>query len=415
MNRKYDNKIINILIILTIILYLQNLKNVTLLIYTVSLLVYFICIFKIGKTPVFSMMGLYSLYMYIFVQIGVYFQEYFNIYLNYKVIIIMMLYNFIFPILLIIWKKIMYLDKSKKFKVLRKNAIANKVLFIIGICIFGIFFFKAGGFIIFMDDAENARINAVAGSGFLVVLGTQFLNIATLTEKKEKVRITYLIISIIFMFGTGFRSQALYLIAIYYIIYHINTNKASVFKMIIIATIISFLYSYIGVIRSGLQDWTFLGLYKPVIWRMFVNTSNFSDILNLYPENLFTVGGSYINDLLTVLPGPQETYILKLKDILNIQFNGGSLTPSIFGEGYYNFGLLGAVIIPILIGIIILTIDYVSRNYLSIEIYLIASFLMVGISTTGLMPVLLYSMLPLTIVYIIYLCIVKILKNRYKV
>lgn len=411
MNTKYDNKIISILIIFTIFIYLQNMNDLILLLYTLSLIFYFIGIFKVGKTPVFSMIGLYSIYMYTFVQIGVYLQEYFEIYLNYKVIIILLFYNFIFPITLIAWKKIAYLDKVKKFKVLESNVISNRILFLIGICIFGIFFIKSGGFIIFMDDAENARINAVAGSGFLVVLGTQFLNISTLIEKKEKVRIMYLIISIIFMFGTGFRSQALYLIAMYYIIYHISTNKASIFKMVSVGTIISFLYAYIGIIRSGLQNWTFSGLYKPIIWRMFVNTSNFSDILNLYPQKLFTVGGSYVNDLLTVLPGAQETYIFKLKDILNIQFDGGSLTPSIFGEGYYNFGLLGAIVIPILIAIIILNIDYFARNYLSIEIYLIASFLMVGISTTGIMPVLLYSILPLIIVYIVNVCIMSILKR----
>ena len=411
MNRKYDNKIINILIILTIILYMPNFNKLVLLPYTLSILFYLIGIFKLGNTPIFSMMGLYSVYMYIFVQIGVYFQEYFDIYLNYKVIVIIMMYNFIFTIALIVWKKIMYFNKYTYFNTLKLDPISNRILFIIGICIFGVFFFKSGGLILFMNDAENARINAVAGSGFLVVLGTQFLNIATLIEKKEKIRTIYLIISIILMFGTGFRSQALYLIAMYYIIYYINTNKASIAKMFGIVMIISFLYAYIGVVRSGLKNWTLLSLYKPVIWRMFVNTSNFSDVLNLYPESLFTVGKSYINDLLTVLPGPQETYILKLKDILNIQFDGGSLTPSIFGESYYNFGLVGAVVIPILIGIIILTIDYFSRRYLSTEIYLIASFLMVGISTTGIMPVLLYSILPLILVYIVRILIMCILRK----
>lgn len=411
MNRKYDNKIINILIVLTVILYLQNINNLILLIYTLSLLWYFIGVFKIGNTPIFSMTGLYSIYMYVFVQIGIYFQEYFKIYLNKNVTIIIMIYNIIFPIILILWKNIMHFGKNKEFKTIKTENISNRILFIMGICIFGIFFIRAGGLILFMNDAENARISAVAGSGFLVVLGTQFLNISTLTEKRKKVRIIYLITSIIIMFGTGFRSQALYLIAMYYIIYNINTNKASIIKIMIITLIISLLYAYIGVIRSGLENWTLLGLYKPVIWRMFVNTSNFSDILNLYPDTLFTLGSSYINDLLTLLPGPQDTYILKLKSILNIQFSGGSLTPSIFGEGYYNFGLVGSLVIPILVGVIILKIDYFSRRYLSIDIYLIASFLMVGISTTGVMPVLLYSILPLICVYGVYKCIDVIFKS----
>lgn len=410
MNKKYDSKIINILIILMMILYLQNFNDSILLFYTLSLLFYFIVIFKLGKTPIFSMTGLYCVYMYVFVQIGVYLQEYFEIYLNNKVIIIMMIYNFIFPIILILWKYMMNFGKHEAFKTIKTDFISNRILFTIGMCIFGIFFYKSGGLILFMNNAENVRISAVSGMGFLVVLGTQFLNISTLTEKREKVRIIYLIISIITMFGTGFRSQALYLIAMYYIIYHINTNKANIIKIVIITIVISLLYAYIGIIRSGLENWTFFTLYKPVIWRTFVNTSNFSDILNLYPEELFTVGSSYVNDLLTLLPGPQKTYILKLKDILNIQFDGGSLTPSIFGEGYYNFGLLGSIVIPILVGITILKIDYFSRKYLSIEIYLVLSFLMVGISTTGIMPVLLYSILPLIFVCCVHKCIVYYFK-----
>lgn len=61
-------------------------------------------------------------------------------------------------------------------------------------------------------------------------------------------------------------------------------------------------------------------------------------------------GTTYLQPLLTVLPGKQLTFDADLKAALNQKYAGGGTVPGLLGEAYANFGPLGWFLVPLLVG-----------------------------------------------------------------
>jgi oligosaccharide repeat unit polymerase len=369
--------------------------------YLLSIIIYLSVVFKVAKIESFSVTGMYVVYMYFFVQLGIFLQKVF-IQFHSQTVVIMIIYNLIFPILLYIGKHIFYLKDNLIMQRIKYSSRNIFLLFMIGFFMLVFYFYLSGGIILLNQDAENFRVEAVKGKGMFIVGGMSLLRIASLMEENKLRRRVYILIAFLMIVGTGFRSQALSLILVGFIIYDFSKNKAKIMPMVLLGFSIMVLYSLIGIFRRGMTQWSILSIYKPFIWRLYVNTYNFNNIMLKYPKDQFMLGETYINDLLTLLPGSQETFIMKLKSILGIEFAGGSLTPSVFGEGYYNFGLVGAVIIPLLYGILILILDHLLRKKVDRKIYYILGFQIAGCSTTGLIPVIIYGFIPLYLAYVLF-------------
>jgi len=61
------------------------------------------------------------------------------------------------------------------------------------------------------------------------------------------------------------------------------------------------------------------------------------------------LGYTYVQPLLTALPGRQTTFDLDLKEALGQDFRGGGTVPGLLGESYANFGPLGWLVMPALV------------------------------------------------------------------
>lgn len=392
-----DKLIMLILILIMVFCYLKlSLKDTMSFVYLLTLIWYIVNIFCFIKVRIFSGLGLYILDMLFFVQSGVLMQ---GIYFTFdkEVTKAIIIYNILAPCLVFFVSKFksVHVVGLKKIKV---SSMWVTLLFLCGCTSIILYFFTVGTIPILATDAENFRVQALSGKAFLVVIASNCFSVAVLMTEKKVTRYFRTIISIIFLLGTGFRSSAFSIILIFFLTYWVGEKRKIVFRGILIGTILSLMYSIIGVFRSGAK-WSLLTLYKPMLWRFYVNTNNFNSVYTLFPVNQFQYGKTLLNDFLVILPGPQDTYMTKLKDILDIQFSGGSLTPSVFGEGYYNWGYAGAIMWPLFLLMFVMILDNYNRKHMDVRIYYALSCGLMGISISCLMPTILNTYLPLLLVY----------------
>jgi oligosaccharide repeat unit polymerase len=58
------------------------------------------------------------------------------------------------------------------------------------------------------------------------------------------------------------------------------------------------------------------------------------------------LGYTYVQPIVTVLPGRQSTFDQDLKAVLYQDYAGGGTVPSMLGESYANFGPIGWIVVP---------------------------------------------------------------------
>jgi oligosaccharide repeat unit polymerase len=92
-------------------------------------------------------------------------------------------------------------------------------------------------------------------------------------------------------------------------------------------------------------------VFKGVENYLIVPVQNFTTTMAAVPELIgWRLGSTYLQPLSTMLPGHQTTFDQDLKAALQQQYSGGGTAPTMLGEAYANFGPLGWLAIPGLVG-----------------------------------------------------------------
>lgn len=87
---------------------------------------------------------------------------------------------------------------------------------------------------------------------------------------------------------------------------------------------------------------------------LIVPIQNFSLTMDAVPTAIsWRLGYTYVQSLITVLPGRQTTFDQDLKEALGQDYAGGGTVPSMLGESYANFGPVGWVAVPAVLGILL--------------------------------------------------------------
>ncbi len=410
-NKQSDVVVTFILLMITVACYcFFSASSLMTNVYLLSLIWYIVGMFYIMKVRVFSGVGLFVIYMFCFVQSGVLMQELYYSFVD-EVVISIALYNLFAPLLLGIlsrMKKITGVELEKAY--VSDNWVL--MLFLVGLASMLLFYISVGGVPLFAEDAENFRVHAIAGRGFLVIIATACFKISIMLMSSNKRRMICLVFAVMLLLGTGYRSQALELVLICFITYWIGAGKKYLIHAAIIIGLLCLAYSLMGVLRSGI-DWHWETIYKPMIWRFYVNTNNFNTVYRNYPISELQHGMTFVNDIFVILPGAQTTFMTQLKEIMGIYFDGGSLTPSVFGEGYYNWGAVGAVIWPLFVLMFVIWLDDYNKKHIDGRAYFAISFALVGFSTSSFVPVMVNSYLPLLFVYYALVYISKKIRLKF--
>jgi oligosaccharide repeat unit polymerase len=95
---------------------------------------------------------------------------------------------------------------------------------------------------------------------------------------------------------------------------------------------------------------------------LVVPINNLESTLEAVPDRIdWRLGLTYVQPLLTVMPGKQSTFDADLKAALDQRYAGGGTVPGLLGEAYANFGPLGWFLIPLLAGTAIMALYRVSQ------------------------------------------------------
>lgn len=95
---------------------------------------------------------------------------------------------------------------------------------------------------------------------------------------------------------------------------------------------------------------------------LVVPIQNLNYTMDAVPERIgWRLGLTYLQPVLTVLPGKQTTFDADLKAALNQRYAGGGTVPGLLGEAYANFGPVGWFAVPFLAGVVITALYRVSR------------------------------------------------------
>lgn len=398
-NNRYDRVIAVILIVFAIVCYRwTSYRKLTETIYLTSLIWYIFIIFFVVRTRIFTGLGLYILYLLFFVQMGALAQKLYYEFLD-ETMQILAIYNFSAPIVLILFYRFARI-KTIEFRNARISDEWVTILFLFATTVSLIFFAQVGTIPLFAADAENFRVQAMSGRGYLIIMSSACFQLSVLLTRDAKRRCIRTLIAVLLLLGTGYRSQALEIILLLYLTYWIGRGKKFILSAGVLVTGLGGLYALVGVIRSGIS-WRVQSLYLPVIWRLYVNSNNFNEIVRFFPTSKLLHGESFLMDLAILLPGAQKSFMFQLKDMMGMTFAGGSLTPGVFGEAYANFGAIGAVVWPNLMLIIVTSLDNFIRKRVDGRSYFVLAFCLCGPSTSSFFSSMTMGFIPTLLVYFV--------------
>lgn len=214
---------------------------------------------------------------------------------------------------------------------------------------------------ILFTSMEDGRIQASSGNGLLVyAIQLQVLIIPCMyIEYKNKrfsgnlLRICF-VISAIELLGIGFRTPLFRMISII-LCMMILTKELKFGKAICIVFVLIIALLGLGTIRSGNSYSGFFSLLRS---HWLPGAYNLNTMFRCFPKLVdFQHGYTYLINLIMLRPGPDLDFTLWLKEAAGMSFSGGGLTPTLFGEFYINFGIIGMYMGMFLVGMFFRYID----------------------------------------------------------
>lgn len=237
------------------------------------------------------------------------------------------------------------------------------VLFVL-CAILVIYYFSVNGISLMADDVDLSRHEARKGQGYLNIFLTRGLPIAiaglvALYATKHR---SFLTAKIVFLILVGasvqllssFRANIIFFVLL---IWFIQTNMFLSFNIrsllkIGIAALVFFAFVTIIKYRSDFQSSLNVGL--SVLWG-YVEHRIVMEIpwviekqIDLVNVKGYQYGATYLMDLYSALPGPGDSYgdyLMAFANPSGAVTGLAALTPSMIGESYVNFGVLGVAVV----------------------------------------------------------------------
>lgn len=242
------------------------------------------------------------------------------------------------------------------------------VCFVMQVAILGLYFAHSGfGFDLREYTFLNPQLRPIAQiiSDYSILIGAHCL--ARYVDLKERVLLYCtlgLSLGLVF-FGARANIASIYIsIFLCYLIK--KRERVSIIKLAVAIVLILLVALYLGNVRAGQYS---LGVFFSYLFIAVFFGNNFSDLRDfgwVYAlwDHRFWYGKTYLAAITSFVP----RFASQFRDRwglgvatdttvgLNPQVHPG-LRPGIFGEGYFNFGLLGVIAVGILVGIILRRVD----------------------------------------------------------
>lgn len=288
------------------------------------------------------------------------------------------------------------------------------IIIVIGLTLAVALNISNGGIVFLMDEIENNRIQLRQGKGLITQLMIVFLTFGTLVIfvfKHNNNFLTFLIIitTTLLLLSIGNRGPALFYVLYFFFVFQfIKQKQFSWKKLILIFLILFMLMVLLGSLRVN-HEADLIDLIKFRFgWRPFVNIQNFQLVLDYFPsQHDFLYGQTYLVDFSILLPGSNPNSGTFLKQLMELDFDGGSITPSYLGISYVNFGYLGLFLSPLIFGFLanffyeVYVNNVKINNPQKIVLILFVSNNFAAVIVSGIMTVLIQNMILILFTYVI--------------
>ncbi|MDQ3691562.1 MAG: hypothetical protein M3406_16325 [Chloroflexota bacterium] len=271
-----------------------------------------------------------------------------------------------------------------------------------------------GGIPVLMPDAEQARVDERAGLGYLFISAIWLMALPTVAlVSHARIRgsgswilaaTLVAVVATVAMAVIGNRGPPIIMLIGAAFVAVVACGALPRWRtLVLIGGAALVVLAVTVVLRTG-EDLTLAAVWNRIEWQMYVNPSNFQRLVDFIPEQVgYLLGYGYLIDLAVLLPGPQINFSTWLKEAMGLEFAGGGITISLLGELYANWGPVIAVIAPAVVAIGLSMV----RGVLSVRTPLDGAFVILlslslgGIMQSGIVSPLLYSVLPLTGLYVV--------------
>ena len=206
-------------------------------------------------------------------------------------------------------------------------------------------------------------MDAISGSGAILYISQLTILIVPMMYdlyfygKKNKIRtiskeelISLAVLACGTLLFSGFRAPVMSM-AICLIVLIIQKNNIKNTHIIYMGALLVILVEILGMTRNMMSGVVNKGFIATMQTSLIVNAINLKYVFNTFPSRVpFQRGYTYLINLLMLMPGPDQDFTLWLKDQIGISFAGGGVTPTIMGEFYINFGIVGMYIGMFILG-----------------------------------------------------------------
>ncbi len=234
--------------------------------------------------------------------------------------------------------------------------------------ILSLYFARSGfGFDLRQYTFANPSLRPVALfiSGYSIIIGSHCL--ARYIEKKERILFSCTILLTIGLLFFGARSNVLAIFINVLLCYLVQLRtKISLFRLVSMISVIIVGGLYLGSLRAGqysLSDFFALVGAAILYGNTFSDLRDFAWVYALW-DHKFWVGKTYLAALTAFVPRFASTFrdtwglgVATATTLgLDPQVHPG-VRPGLFGEGFFNFGLIGVVSIGFILGVIARRVD----------------------------------------------------------
>ena len=260
-------------------------------------------------------------------------------------------------------------------------------LVVIGLISMIAYLFAIGGIPLFMASVEQARVDA-AGRGGAALRVTSLLALpgvwlfAAVAGTSRRLLGTLAVAGLVIVVAgiqilTANRAPAFLAVEVALVTFLLaaGVNRIRITGFALLCTLILMLVVGAGAIGAFRMNGTPTTWRDPVIARgvasgdmvaltgraarnyLIVPIQNFGSTMDAIPLLMpWRFGYTYLQPLVTVLPGRQTTFDQDLKEALSQDYAGGGTVPSLLGESYANFGPVGWIVVPAMIGVLLTTL-----------------------------------------------------------
>lgn len=237
------------------------------------------------------------------------------------------------------------------------------IIFLIGSIAYSLYFVK-NWLYIFIADFNSGRVDAMKGNGLLLWTGSLVWLSVYMCYEQSLINGHYKVsaycmfaIAAIFSVLLGFRSALVNPILVMFFMKN-KKKEISLQKMAILAIILFGFVGIYGAVRSGGGS-----SIDSLLNEFKVSSVNLNYIFECFPDKVnYQMGKTYLLDFVTLVDDNTEGTTSWLKEILGLHFSGGGVTPTIMGEFYINWGLIGGVIGMTLTGCVFKRIEQSYQN-----------------------------------------------------